>query len=156
MENANELKIKKIGIDLSNWRIWGTETSIKTNLCMKYKLENKGIAEVVEQLKQRAMVIAEKTKWYDNQIIQFHWNLQCIANQHQFCKILENRKGLISNNKKSAKKWTLKFWKRLSKILPKQCIWLWSHNTWCIKFKRGVHKFRNVIQKCIWPQKIRN
>lgn len=70
---------------------------------MKYKLDSKGIAETVEQLKQTIIAIAEKIKRYANQVIQFQQNLHSRANQHQFYKTLENMEGLVTNNVKPGK-----------------------------------------------------
>lgn len=83
---------------------------MKTTLCVKYNQKNKGIAEIIDQLKQRATVIAEKIKQYENQIIHFQQNSQFRANQHQFFKILVNGKDYQT---KSDKPKALQFWTSL-------------------------------------------
>ncbi|KAK9404781.1 hypothetical protein NXF25_009608 [Crotalus adamanteus] len=59
-----EFKVKKICTYLSNLKNLSEgnlkNKKIKTNLYVKCNLENKGIAEPLEQLKQRVMVVARE------------------------------------------------------------------------------------------------
>ena len=59
----------------------------------KYKIETKGVAVVIEELKQRISAKAHKIKRYNDRILQYQQNRLFEVNQRQFYKELDDSQG---------------------------------------------------------------
>ncbi|KAG8123880.1 hypothetical protein E2320_019176, partial [Naja naja] len=74
-EGKKLLKLVKIKSKKKNLRQGQLKNKqIKSTLAARYGLENKEIAVVIEELKQRVVATAEKIKKYENRLIQFQQN----------------------------------------------------------------------------------
>ena len=63
--------------------------TIKTELEIKYGIKSKGLANVIEELKQRITAKAAKVKKYEERIRQYQQNRLFVTNQRQFYKQID-------------------------------------------------------------------
>lgn len=66
---------------------------IRNQLWRNYKIETKGVAVVIEELKQRISAKAHKIKRYNDRILQYQQNRLFEVNQRQFYKELDDSQG---------------------------------------------------------------